>query len=170
MARKKPVTIDAVTVVPKNERPTKYSQEKVDAILLRVSGHESLRAICADLGVPVSTFLGWVADNPDLAEQYARAKRAQAELLALEIVQIADEAEVQASYQGEEVTLDLSANAIARNRLRVDARKWVASKLLPKVYGDKLAIGGADDLPAVQQNVTLEPGEAYKRLLGGSGG
>lgn len=167
MPRKKPVTIDAVTVVPKNERPTKYSQDKVDAILARVSGHESLRAICADMGVPVSTFLGWVADSPELSEQYARAKRAQAELLALEIVQIADEVEVQAQYKGEDVTLDLSANAIARNRLRVDARKWVASKLLPKVYGDKLAIGGAEDLPAVKHDITLEPAEAYKRMLGG---
>ena len=160
-------TVDAVTVVPKNQRHTTYSQDKVDAILARVSGHESLRAICADVGVPIGTFLGWVADRTDLAEQYARAKATQAEALALEIVQIADEADVVASYQGEEVVLDLSPTAIARNRLRVDARKWVASKLLPKVYGDKLAVGGADDMPPVQHNVTLDPAEAYKRLLSG---
>lgn len=150
-------------------RPETYSQEKVDAILERVAGHESLRAICADVGVPISTFLLWVSERPELAEQYAKQKRTQAEALALEIVQIADEAEVVAQYQGETVVLDLSPTAIARNRLRVDARKWVASKLLPKVYGDKLAIGGADDLPAVQTNatVTLDPSEAYRKLIGG---
>lgn len=169
MGKRKPV-IEATTVVPKNQRPTTFSQDKVDAILARVSGHESLRAICADVGVPVPTFLGWVADRPELAEHYARAKQAQAEMLALEIVQIADEVDVQARHEGEDVTLDLSPTAVARNRLRVDARKWVASKLLPKVYGDKLAIGGADDLPPVQQNVTLDPSEAYKRMLGGSNG
>jgi hypothetical protein len=27
---------------------------------------------------------------------------------------------------------------IQRNKLRVDARKWVVCKLLPKVYGDKI--------------------------------
>lgn len=146
-----------------------YTQDKADEILARVSGHESLRAICVDVGVPISTFLFWVSDRPELAEQYARAKRTQAEALALEIVQIADEAEVVAEYDGDEVVFDLSPTAIARNRLRVDARKWVASKLLPKVYGDKLAIGGADDLPAMQSQatVTLDPSEAYKRLLGG---
>lgn len=148
-------------------RPDTYCQAKVDAILDRVAGHESLRAICKDVGVPISTFLRWVADRPELAEHYAREKRAQAEMLALEIVEISDEADVQVHYEGETVKLDLSPTAVARNRLRVDARKWVASKLLPKVYGDKLAIGGADDLPPVQQNVTLDAAEAYKRLLGG---
>ena len=39
---------------------------------------------------------------------------------------------------GEDVALALDATAVARNRLRVDARKWVASKLKPKKYGDKM--------------------------------
>lgn len=148
-------------------RPDTFTQVKADAIIERVGGHESLRAICLDLGIRDSTFLGWCHDRPAVAEQYAKAKRVQAEMLAAEIIEIADEAEIVARYDGEEVTLDLSPTAIARNRLRVDARKWVASKLLPKVYGDKLAIGGADDLPPVQQNVTIDAAEAYKRLLGG---
>jgi hypothetical protein len=148
------------------EERTEIAEKVIERI---AAGTDGLRVICADYGVSASRFMDWIDKSPELAERYARAKRLQAELLAAEIVQIADEADVQATYQGEEVRLDLSANAIARNRLRVDARKWVAAKLLPKVYGDKLAIGGADDLPAVQQNVTLDPSEAYKRLLGGGG-
>lgn len=35
---------------------------------------------------------------------------------------------------------------IARSRLRVDTRKWLLSKLLPKQYGEKLALGQAEDL------------------------
>ncbi len=139
-----------------------------DKVIERIASEtDGLRAICADYGVSASRFMDWVDKSPELAERYARAKRLQAELLAAEIVAIADEVEVEAKYQGEDIKLDLSANTIARNRLRVDARKWVASKLLPKVYGDKLAIGGAEDLPPVQTNVVLEPSEAYKRMLGG---
>ena len=58
---------------------------------------------------------------PEFAEQYARAREVQAETLADEIVSIADE-------DGDP----------QRQRLRVDARKWVASKLKPKRYGDKV--------------------------------
>jgi len=31
---------------------------------------------------------------------------------------------------------------IQRARLRVDTRKWILSKMLPKVYGDKFQVGG----------------------------
>ena len=51
---------------------------------------------------------------------------------------------------------------IARARLRVDARKWLLSKLLPKVYGDKLALGGDADAPPIQiqriERVIVKPG------------
>ena len=39
---------------------------------------------------------------------------------------------------------------LQRSRLRVDTRKWIMSKILPKRYGDKLAVGGADDLGPVR--------------------
>jgi hypothetical protein len=109
--------------------------------------------------------MDWVDSSPELAERYARAKQLQAELLAAEIVAIADESEVVAQYQGEQVKLDLSPTAIQRNRLRVDARKWVAAKLLPKVYGDKIAVGGADDLPPVQVQQTIDPSKLSSAAL-----
>lgn len=39
---------------------------------------------------------------------------------------------------------------ISRSRLRVDARKWMLSKMVPKKYGERLAIGGADDMPPIK--------------------
>lgn len=132
-------------------RPTDYSQELADLICERIANGESLRTICADESMPgKSTVFRWLASYSDFGTKYAHAREEQADLYAESIVEIADEAEVQAIHQGEEVRLDLSAAAIARNRLRVDARKWYASKLAPKKYGDKVAIGGADDLPPVQ--------------------
>jgi hypothetical protein len=39
------------------------------------------------------------------------------------------------------------AGSIAHNRLRMDARKWLASKYLPKVYGDRTVVAGDEDAP-----------------------
>mgnify|MGYP000917457764 FL=1 len=67
--------------------------------------------------------------------------------LADEILNISDEADVEVRYDGEDTRLDLSATAVARNRLRVDTRKWMLSKMLPKVYGDKIEVKGDPDNP-----------------------
>ena len=145
----------------KGGRPDTFDEQVALAIISRVAGPESLRQICEDVGVGASTFLGWCADRPDVAEHYAKAKRLQAETLAGELLQIAD------MDPGTTDTGATDSGAVAHHRLRVDTRKWILSKMLPKVYGDKLAVGGADDLPAIKIDATIEPGEAYKRLLGG---
>jgi hypothetical protein len=80
----------------------------------------------------------WVYKNPDRAAMYARAREERADFLFDEIIAISDETEVEAKYEGEDVKLVLDSTAVARNRLRVDARKWAASKLKPRVYGDKV--------------------------------
>lgn len=132
-------------------RPTDYMPELADLICERIANGESLRTICADESMPgKSTVFRWLATYSDFGTKYAHAREEQADLYAESIVEIADELEVQAVYRGEDVKLDLSPSAVARNRLRVDARKWYASKLAPKKYGDKIAVGGADDLPPVQ--------------------
>ncbi len=120
-------------------RQSEFSQATADAICDRLALGESLRAICADEAMPaMSTVFKWLNQQEAFAEQYARAREEQAETLADEITAISDETEVVARYQDEAVTLSLDATAVARNRLRIDARKWVASKLKPKKYGDKL--------------------------------
>jgi hypothetical protein len=86
----------------------------------------------------------WLAANEDFRQQYARAREAQADFMAEEILQIADDGRND-TYQtddGEFVNHDV----IARSRLRVDARKWLAAKMAPKKYGDKIGIGGAPEL------------------------
>ena len=58
-----------------------------------------------------------------------------------------DEAEVRVVVDGDETTLALDPVAVQRNKLRVDARKWVLSKLAPKKYGDKLELSGDKNAP-----------------------
>jgi hypothetical protein len=85
----------------------------------------------------------WLRKYPDFAEHYARAREQQAEKYASEIIEIADETPTCAVPDPDGgVSVRVDAAGIQRNKLRVDARKWIACKLLPKVYGDKTAITG----------------------------
>lgn len=133
---------------------SKYTEEIGRQICELIAEGKASRDICALVGIANSTLFKWLADIPAFSEQYARAREAQANLYFEEIIDIADELEVDAKYKGEEVTLDVSASSVARNRLRVDARKWIASKLAPKKYGDKLELSGDPDRPVIT-NVTV---------------
>jgi hypothetical protein len=118
-------------------RHTEYTQEMADIICERIADGESLRAICRDDHMPVkSTVFKWLNQNKDFADQYARAREAQADSLADEIIDIADDnsRDVVKDQDGHEV---VNHDVIARARLRVDARKWIASKLKPKSYGER---------------------------------
>jgi hypothetical protein len=114
----------------------------IEAICQQIAECSPLRTIAEKAGVGLGTLITWLAGFP---EQYARAREAQAEKFAEDILAIADDTaqDVTVGENGREV---VNNEAIARSRLRVDARKWLASKFAPKKYGDKVALGGAEDL------------------------
>ena len=115
---------------------TKFSQEVFDEICLRIAEGESLRKICKDEKMPnITTVWHWLNNNEALDKQYARAREEQAETLVDEIIDISDEKKDD-TYLDEEGNEVINQEVIARSRLRVDARKWVASKLKPKRFGD----------------------------------
>ena len=115
-------------------RPTKYSQEIANQICSIIStSHKSLRTVSREVGVDVSNILRWINDNKEFREQYTRAKEEQADYLVEEMIDISEHTE-------EDHTPFTGANVIQRDRLRVETRKWIASKLKPKKYGDKLDI------------------------------
>lgn len=119
-------------------RVSTYSQVVADSICDRLEGGESLRAICRDDDFPAfSTVKKWLRENESFSAQYARAREQQAEFYAAQIIDIADETPIKESPDPDGgVTMCVDAAGVQRNRLRVDARKWVAAKLLPKKYGD----------------------------------
>lgn len=117
-------------------RPSDYTQEIAGEICEEIVNGKSLRAICRQDNMPaLSTVFLWLSKEKSFSDQYARAKEEQAELLADEIVQIADDG-LNDTYVDENGNRRTDQDVIARSRLRVDARKWVASKLKPKKYGD----------------------------------
>ena len=66
---------------------------------------------------------------------------------------------------------ELNGEHIQRSRVRIDTRKWLLSKMLPKVYGDKaeVAVTGADRGPvqSVTVSVTdpIEAARVYQKLM-----
>jgi diadenosine tetraphosphatase ApaH/serine/threonine PP2A family protein phosphatase len=109
---------------------------------------KSLNSICKAQGMPKeSTVRNWaMEDRGGFFAKYAKARAIGYERMADDILNIADETEVEARHEGEDVTLKLDATAVARNRLRVDTRKWILSKVLPK-YADKLVHAGDPENP-----------------------
>jgi hypothetical protein len=119
-------------------RPSKYTAEVADEICERLADGESLRMICQAEEMPNrATVFRWLASNAEFRDQYALAREAQADALADEILDIADESagDVVIDADGNERT---DQERVARSKLRVDARKWIASKLKPKVYGERI--------------------------------
>ena len=103
-------------------RPSIYTEELASRICERLAAGESLRKICADDDMPDrSTVRAWALDNPIFSAQYARAREIGWTDIAEDLLDIADD----------------KAGDPSRDRLRVDTRKWLLSKMLPKVYGDK---------------------------------
>lgn len=110
---------------------TRFTQEVFDKICLRIANGESLRKICKDEKMPnLTTVWKWLNNNPELDKQYARAREEQAELFVDEIQEISD-AKIPLGPDGK-----IDNGAVNQARLRIDARKWVASKLKPKKFGD----------------------------------
>lgn len=103
----------------------------------KIADGMSLRDICLEDGAPHrSTVFRWLSQHPDFNDQYGRAREAQAELLADELMAISDDGQND-TYLDEDGKQRTDHDVIARSKLRVDTRKWIASKLKPKVYGDR---------------------------------
>lgn len=98
--------------------------ENVQVICAGLASGLSLRKVCEGLECAESSVRQWAREDPVFASQYATARSEGYETLADQLVDISD------SVEGDP----------ARDRLRVDTRKWMLSKMLPKVYGDKIDV------------------------------
>lgn len=103
-------------------RPTKYTDQLATDICVRIAMGESLRSVCRDTEMPaLASVFNWLKKYPDFLEQYERACVERSEMLIEDILDIADQSD---------------PNHAAKTRIQVDARKWIASKMKPKKYGE----------------------------------
>jgi hypothetical protein len=99
-----------------------------------------------------STFYQWLDNNEDKAKQYARATEIRAEIIFDDILNIADD-NVNDTYTNDDGVELTNHDVIQRARLKIDARKWVLSKLNPKKFGDKTDITSGGE--KIQTNVAI---------------
>ena len=166
-------------------------QAIMSALMPMLQDGMSLTAACGLVpdAPPSSQILDWISTEPALAEQYALAREAGYKIIADEILAIADEnyTTVEEDVLDESgspvmnadghrlqrsIKVPLSNEGIARNRLRIDSRKWMLSKMLPKVYGDKIQTehtgpnGGPVQLTAVDmKNLSDDELESMTRMM-----
>jgi len=153
-------------------RPSLKTTELVATICERLAMGEPLAAICRDEGMPhPSTVRDWMAADADVSRAIACAREAGEDWLAAECLKIAD-----TPLLGEETKRDPDGNVVevkqgdmlGHRKLQIDTRLKLLSKWNPKKYGERLALAGDKDAPiAVEATVTLEPGDAYLRMLNG---
>lgn len=122
---------------------TRYTDAIARKICEQLMQKKSLKEICEDPRMPgFRTVTRWLADPKlsDFREMYYYARRVQAELRVDEIFEIADDSkndwEKVYNKNGELVDIKPNNEAIQRSRVRIDTRKWFASKLVPRIYGD----------------------------------
>ena len=136
----------------KGGRPSTFSPDMCERICSKIAEGMSLRKICSENGMPtVGTVCLWLAKDKQFSEQYARAREAQAETMADEILDIADEIPPMNPTTGA-----YDSGAVNHKRLQIEARKWVASKLKPKKYGDRLDLSSADGTMTPKAEMTDE--------------
>jgi hypothetical protein len=116
----------------------------------------SLRKACERVKMGRDVFDSICDEDEKYQNQYARAREKRADMIFEEILQIADS-------QGEDMGINpitgeeqINHNVIQRNKLQIDARKWMLGKMQPKKYGDKLDVTtDGDKLQNTQSNIIV---------------
>jgi hypothetical protein len=117
-----------------------YSQEEIEnvfeSILIQIKDGKSVRSILKQKGMPHrSTFDKWLDEDEKKIDQYARALEDRAELKFESI-----EADYMEEPQRDPKSGNIDSAWVSLQRLKIDAKKWELSKLMPKKYGDRLDI------------------------------
>lgn len=127
-------------------RPSLYTPELVSEICERLSKGEPLAVICRDAHMPNDdTVRDWMERSSDVKRDIARAREAGFDAIALEALQIADDSKQDFRMTDRGPAYD--AEHVQRSKLRVETRLKLLAKWDPKRYGEKIALGAAEDLP-----------------------
>jgi hypothetical protein len=132
----------------------KYSKDEKSEIIKKicdnvVTNEKSFNEAISESSINRMSFYRWIADDEELAKCYNYAREVRSDVLFEEIIKISDTIEI-----GEEITEKSTGierklgDMTNHRRLRIDARKWVVSKMNPKKYGDKMTLDG---------NLTVNP-------------
>lgn len=127
-----------------------YTREVMEEVCVGLASGKSLREVCREKGMPAeATVRYWVSKDIDgcgLAFQAAR--EVQAHRLAEEIIALAD-TEPPVLEDGR-----VDQGWVTWQKMRIDSRKWKASRILPKEYGEHVSLKG--DTAAGGLNIRID--------------
>ena len=126
-------------------RPKAYTQEIAAYICEQLIFGRSLTSICREPDIPtMPTIYSWLKRNgknfkEDFFNSYLSSRTLQADMLADQILDIADE----------------GSNNIKRSHLRIKTRQWLAAHLLPRKYSERMRLTGKDDEALIPAKRTI---------------
>ena len=133
----------------KGGQPSTYTTWAGETICAGLAEGNSLLSICEAMGIAYETARRWEEDVPEHAGNATRARAIGCHALAEQALRIADTPCV-----GEIVTVKADGSEEVRRedmtqhrRLQIDTRKWLLSRWLPKVYGDRTTLAGDPEAP-----------------------
>jgi hypothetical protein len=139
-AQKGTTAQDRTTKPPRRQRHD-YSPEIADLICDHIAEGASLRQICQNPNMPArSTIFVWLEEHEDFARSYTLARQIQIEDLMDEILEIADDSSndwIDGEGPDGKRYRVFNPDSIRQSKLRIGARKWLISKLMPKRYSWK---------------------------------
>lgn len=129
-------------------RPLPYD-ETIAAEICELIAHSNrgLDFICAqDDALPSPrTVMRWLDESEPFRQSYASARTRQADFIFDECLEIADDVSKDGERGDNGKETQHATEQVARSKLRVDTRKWIAARLAPKKYGEQINIEhGAD--------------------------
>ena len=138
-------------------RPREAVPEKVAAeVCERLAAGESLRSVCRGKGMPSApAVIKWAQKDDGFGEQYRDARLMGYHSMADSLIDVAD-----GPAEGEDTPA-----LVARDKLKVNTRQWIVSRMLPKIYGDRLSLAGDPDSPLKFEMSDVQAAHEITRIL-----
>lgn len=135
-------------------RPSKKTPELVEKICLLISQGKSLRQICRKSDFPHhDTVLRWLIKDEEFADKYRRAREIQSDVFVDQMYE-----EASKKPKTDPLTGRIDPAAVKHQDNKIKTMQWLAMKMNPKKYGDKLDLNHSGN---VQMDTVIY--EARKR-------
>jgi hypothetical protein len=145
----------------------KYSEEVAHEVCEAIASSScGLETICKQnphFPKP-STIYQWLRKHKKFAEFYARAKQDQITVFIEDIIEISQNKSDDSFIDDMTKKRISNPSAVQRSRLEIDTKKWLASKLVPKIYGERYSVEQSTkelDAEALQRKRELD--ERFKK-------
>lgn len=119
-------------------RPTTYTPELASFVCKMIATHgcglNKLTKMYEDFPHK-STIYGWLYEHSEFTNQYLEARRLQATVLADSMLDISEDIN---TFEDKEGVERIDSGILGRSKLNYEILKWHASKMAPKIFGDKI--------------------------------